>query len=58
MRRLFTAFGSREVLAMLGLGMIAAGLAMVSVPAALVVTGTLLFGLATLPLMRRGESSE
>lgn len=55
MRRLFAAFGVREVLALWGLGMIAAGLAMVSVPAALCVSGALLFALAVLPLVGRGE---
>ena len=52
-----SAIGARELLATLGLGCIAAGLAMVSVPAALVVTGVLLLGLAVLPLLRRGGPS-
>ena len=54
MRRLLAACGPREIIATLGLGLIAAGLAMVSVPAALVVTGALLLGLAVWPLVRRG----
>ena len=58
MKRFLAGLGSREALAIVGLGMIAAGLAMVSVPAALVVTGALLFGLAIWPLMRHGESSD
>jgi hypothetical protein len=55
LRRIRQAIGARELLAAVGLGLIAAGLAMVSVPAALCVSGALLFALAVLPLMGRGE---
>lgn len=57
MRRLFAGIGARELLATLGLGCVATGLAMVSVPAALVVTGALLLALAVLPLLGRGGPS-
>lgn len=56
MKKAVAAWGAREVGATLGLGMIAGGLAMVSISLALVVTGTLLLGLAILPLMGRRKS--
>ena len=43
--------GLRELLALLGLGLLAAGLAMVSIPLALIVCGALLFAVAVVPLM-------
>ena len=58
MRRLLADYGPRELVATLGLGLIGYGLAMVSVPAALVVTGALLFGLAVLPLLRATRESD
>jgi len=52
MRNLTHLFGARELLAVLGLGLMTGGLAMLSVPAALIVPGVLLFGLAVVPLLR------
>jgi uncharacterized membrane-anchored protein YitT (DUF2179 family) len=52
MKRLCTAVGANELLAMLGLGLMAAGIAMLSVPAALIVSGVLIFSLAVWPLLR------
>jgi len=51
------AFGLREITALIGLGCLAAGLGLQSVPLALTVVGALLFGLAVWPLLwpRRGE---
>ncbi len=49
MRRLLAGLDVRDVVAVIGLGLIATGLALVYVPAALVVLGVLLFGLAVLP---------
>ncbi len=46
------ALGLREVVAAAGLGLMTAGLAMVYAPAALIVPGALLFGLAIWPLLR------
>ena len=57
MKRLLAACGPREIVATLGLGLIGYGLALVSLPAALVVTGALLFGLAVLPLLRAPRES-
>jgi len=45
------AIGAREVLAILGILLIAAGLALVSIPAALVTTGAILLLLAIGPLI-------
>ena len=43
--------GWREVVGMIGLLLLAAGLAMVSIPLALIVCGALLFAVAVVPLM-------
>ena len=50
-------WGLREVIAGAGLASLAVGLAMQSIPLALVVVGGLLFGLAVWPLIlpRRGD---
>jgi hypothetical protein len=40
---------ARDAIALLGLGLLATGLAMVSVPLALIVTGALLFAAAVVP---------
>lgn len=56
MKKALAGWGAREIGAMLGLAMIAGGLAMVSIPLALVVTGTLLLALTILPLMWRRKS--
>lgn len=45
------AIGARELLAILGIALIAAGLAMVSIPGALIVTGAILLLLAVGPLV-------
>lgn len=55
MRRRAEAIGGREVLAGIGLTMIGGGLAMVSIPIALVTTGALLLALAVLPVIARGD---
>ncbi len=52
MKRLRAAIGVNEVLAILGLGLMTVGIAMVSVPAALIVPGVLIFSLAVWPLLR------
>ncbi len=52
MRRLRAAIGLRELLALTGLVLMAWGLALVYVPAALIVPGALIFGLAVWPLLR------
>ena len=52
MKRLLSAIEGRDVLAVLGLGLMTAGIAMLSVPAALIVPGALIFTLAVWPLMR------
>lgn len=44
--------GARDVCAVAGLGLVAWGLAMVSVPAAIVTTGGILLGLAVIGSMR------
>lgn len=49
-----TAVGLREAVAVVGLGLLVVGLVMVYVPAALIVSGFLLFGLAVWPLLRGG----
>jgi len=51
MRRLLRAIEARDVIATVGIGLIAGGLWMVSIPIALVVTGTLLLALAVGPLV-------
>jgi hypothetical protein len=48
------AIGLREICAAAGLGLTTVGLAMIYVPAALIVPGLLLFGLAVWPLLRSG----
>lgn len=48
--RLLAGFGPREVLLVLGLALVATGLAMVYVPAALIVPGAVLTWLAVTPL--------
>ena len=56
MTGLLAAVGVQEILAVVGLLMLAGGLAMVSIALALIVVGALLLGLAVLPLMtHRGE---
>lgn len=52
MKSLSAAIGARELLAMLGLGLMTTGIAMLSVPAALIVPGVLIFSLAVWPLLR------
>jgi hypothetical protein len=44
--------GARDVCAVAGLGLVAWGLALVSVPAAIVTTGSILLGLAVIGSMR------
>lgn len=51
MKRLRAAIGANELLAVFGLGLMTAGIAMLSVPAALIVPGALIFGLAVWPLL-------
>lgn len=46
-------FGVQELVGLLGLGLMATGLALVSIPAALSVTGAMLFGLAVWPYVTR-----
>jgi len=56
MKRALTGFGARGVLATLGLGLLAGGLAMIDVALALIVSGALLFALAVAPvLLMRGR---
>ena len=52
------AVGRREIIALLGLLLIAGGLAMVSIPAAMITTGALLFGLAVIPLLAHQEKAD
>lgn len=46
-----TLIGARELLAILGLGLLATGLALLSIPLALIVCGALIFAVAVVPLM-------
>lgn len=50
-------FGWRELLALLGLGLLAGGLAMISVPLALIVCGTLLLATAIVPSLLRDRGA-
>jgi len=51
MRKIAAVFGLRELLVTLGLGLMAGGLAIISIPLAMIVPGALLIALAVLPLI-------
>jgi len=51
MKRLRAAIGVNEVLAVIGLGLMTTGIAMLSVPVSLIVPGGLIFILAVWPIL-------